>query len=646
METKTTVYALIAVVLVASVGYLYYERAGLLRTIQARGVEIASLLDQLGDSTEIIQIGMLVNNEKTRGEMRAVSWIAEDEINRYCDEIGSQFRFEFLLDSTEGQSAVALEKVQSFRAMGIDLVVAYLGSEYNAILSYINDNSMVFIDAVNTMPEFALPNDGLHRMRPRWALQGHALAENMWSMGMEAAIVLRQDLDFMDELYDIFTEQYEALGGVVFAEAYIPGPEETETSNFFVWLENQIQGASDQYGEDSVGVQVLAYSDFLSLFPYLDDHPAILDVIWFGNEALANHPSLFMYNPVTADRIKILSPSPTVEVDGDMYQTFASAYSSAYYRSPSFEACLIYDSCWAMAKSVIAAGTPEGEEVTPMVIPTSNDHRGTTGWCTLDANGDRTMMDYDVWGYSLEPGGFTAVKYGYYEGATDATTWLTSPTFTSCAESGYHGLFVANFDGDSAGSPPAPTAPLQYGPPGAALEAVGDADAVLVVDSSVLGSKAMRMRRSYGSETSVEARVGDIGDMPYSSGVAYVEYRAHCEEYSAVFISGMSISVRSEGGQAALVMRFYDGLYHILEGETYIPIVGSYDPSAEHTVHIKLDLDARRYWICIGGEEVLSDRPFASEGFTELHSLDFFVAHAVLEAFPMVYVVDDIRITK
>lgn len=121
---------------------------------------------QLNGTTDQIKIGMLAREEKSLSMMQSIAWIAEDEINRYCEENCFPYRFEFLLESTQGQASIALEKVQSFKAMGIELVVAYLGPEYNFLLSYINDYSMAFIDAVNTMPEFAFPDDGLYRIHP------------------------------------------------------------------------------------------------------------------------------------------------------------------------------------------------------------------------------------------------------------------------------------------------------------------------------------------------------------------------------------------------------------------------------------------------------------------------------------------------
>ena len=221
--------------------------------------------------------------------------------------------------------------------------------------------------------------------------------------------------------------------------------------------------------------------------------------------------------------------------------------------------------------------------------------------------------------------------------------WLSSTN--NCSKRGSHSLFVADFDGDIIGSPPAPSTPLHYGPPGASLNIQGSSDTILIVDSTALGSQAMRITRGAPNPTEVEAVVGDIGDMPYTSGLLFIEFMAHAEEHSAPEIAAMSISVRSTEGNAALIMKLYDGSYRLKEGGSYIPIVGSYDPNTPHFIHIELDMDAGEYSICIDDEMVVAMKAFLGD-FTNLHALHFFVAPTITEAFPTVYVVDDIRITK
>ena len=72
-------------------------------------------------------------------------------INEYFSTMGYDVDVEFLLDTADGQAAIHLEKVQSFKAM--DLSVFQGGgwsSQAQAALGYVNDNDMLMISSSST----------------------------------------------------------------------------------------------------------------------------------------------------------------------------------------------------------------------------------------------------------------------------------------------------------------------------------------------------------------------------------------------------------------------------------------------------------------------------------------------------------------
>ncbi len=213
-----------------------------------------------------------------------------------------------------------------------------------------------------------------------------------------------------------------------------------------------------------------------------------------------------------------------------------------------------------------------------------------------------------------------------------------------CSRTGPSTLFSAGFEGETVGGPPASS--TSYGPPGARLDIQGSSSAVQVVNSVVLGSKALKITRGSPNATKVNAVVGNDGGAPYTTGVYYIDFRAHGQDIPTPPIAAMSISVRSSKDKAALALGLYDGSYHLMEGNSPVRLNGSYDASAAHRVHIELNLDARTYTICIGGKVVASDKPLLVQDFEDLHTLQYWVAPTITEAFESTYVVDDIRITK
>ncbi len=216
----------------------------------------------------------------------------------------------------------------------------------------------------------------------------------------------------------------------------------------------------------------------------------------------------------------------------------------------------------------------------------------------------------------------------------------------NCSKVGTRSLFVAKFESDPIGSPPAPpTNPLHYGPPGASLDMQGGLNTIEVVNSTALGSKALKITRGAPNATEINAVVGDIGDAPYTTGVYYIDFRAHGEVVPSYLIAGMSISVRSATEKAALLLKLYDGSYHLREGDSYVRLNGAYDPNTAHSIHIELNLDTRKFSICIDDEVVASNKALF-EDFTNLHALRYWATPTITEAFESIYIVDDIRITK
>ncbi|MEE9554349.1 MAG: hypothetical protein V3W18_08645 [candidate division Zixibacteria bacterium] len=217
--------------------------------------------------------------------------------------------------------------------------------------------------------------------------------------------------------------------------------------------------------------------------------------------------------------------------------------------------------------------------------------------------------------------------------------------YFNCSKRGTSSIFVANFNSDIVGSMPAPTTPLHYGPPGASLEIQDGSGTVEVVNSAALGSNAMSITRGYPAPV-INAVVGDNGTAPHNSGKYYIEFMAYGETIPEHLIAGISISARSSTNKAAFSFKLYGSSYYLSDGSSYVPLSGTYNPAASHFVHIELDLDNRNYSICIDDKVLIKKKAFLTSDFMDLYSLQFFVTPTITEAFKMVYVVDDIRITK
>ena len=142
--------------------------------------------------------------------------IVSADLNKFADMLGYDVTFEILNDNADAQAAVHLEKVQSFKAMDVSLVCGgRWSSQASAALSYVNENNILLWSPSSTMQTLAIPDDNLYRMCPADRVQAKAVAEMLWTWGIEAIIPLQRADAWADGLYNLVMEEFPAVGGYV-----------------------------------------------------------------------------------------------------------------------------------------------------------------------------------------------------------------------------------------------------------------------------------------------------------------------------------------------------------------------------------------------------------------------------------------------
>jgi len=94
-----------------------------------------------------IQIGYIASsNDAMWFTVPLIEEIILPDINEFSRKLGYNIRFEAMIDSADDQVAIHLEKVQSFKTLGLSI---FRGGPWSsmaqAALSYVNDNDMLMI---------------------------------------------------------------------------------------------------------------------------------------------------------------------------------------------------------------------------------------------------------------------------------------------------------------------------------------------------------------------------------------------------------------------------------------------------------------------------------------------------------------------
>jgi branched-chain amino acid transport system substrate-binding protein len=366
-----------------------------------------------------IQIGSVVAS--TAGLETAVP-LYEDiiaaDMNDYLDKMDYDASVEFLIDTADGQAAIHLEKVQSFKAMDVTIFMGGgWSSQAQAALSYVNDNDMLMISSSSTSPLLAIENDNLFRTCPTDFVQAPAIS-NMWkSWGCEAILIVQRGDSWADGIYNVLLPELEAQG-IEVIERVRYAAEVTEFSSYLATMDELLGDAIAEYGVERVGVQTMYFDEGVVLMSQTGDYPNTRAVVWMGTESSGRSQRMIDdgggMQIATGGFSSLMTPAKSwkwIDLDDRYYDLVAQP--ASFYTSTD------YDGATCLALSVLEAGSVDAVDVAPLWPSVPRNYFGTSGWVDLDDAGDRKPGIFDIWGFTAD--GFTS--YGQYNGIEISVAW-------------------------------------------------------------------------------------------------------------------------------------------------------------------------------------------------------------------------------
>lgn len=359
-----------------------------------------------------------------------VPWAEEvivPNLNAYAENLGYDVTYTLLNDQADSQAAVHLEKVQSFKAMDVSLIHGGgWSSMAQAALSYVNENNVLLWSSSSTSPVLRIADDNLFRMCPDDTIQAPAIAEMLWSWGIEHIIVIQRADSWADGIYNILEPEYTGRGGQIHERIRYAG-EVTEFSSYLATAETIAANLIDQYGADHVGIEVIAFSEYTTMATQCPDYPALYSLVWFGSDGTALGAQIRDDAPEMAVHMQALS---TYASPGKN-EMFLFLYDESMRISNTpvgYYTCAAFDLYHNMVETTLMTQSEDPRDVIPMIFPTTYRLWGASGWCKLNEGGDRGTANYDIWGYGWDPEDPEAcvnVNYGFFDATSGKVTWFT-----------------------------------------------------------------------------------------------------------------------------------------------------------------------------------------------------------------------------
>jgi branched-chain amino acid transport system substrate-binding protein len=415
MKGNTLAIVLLVVGLVVGGGVGYFAAPTQTETetiIETETVEVVPL------DGKTIQIGYI--SSTTTGLETATPHIEEivaPDVNAYAAELGYDVEFEYLIDDATGQAAVHLEKVQGFKAMDVNVFIGGgWSSQASAALSYCNDNDMLMWSASSTSPLLAISDDNLFRMCPTDLIQAPAIGAMLESRGIEHIIIIQRGDPWADGIYNYLVPDYEERGGEVLERIRYAG-EATEFANYLQTAEDILSEAVAEYGVDKCAIEVIAFSESVTMVTQAEDYPTVYSVPWFGSDGTALTQQHVDDAPDQSMHLGIFStvaaPAESVKFM-DLWDRYDAIVAQPY---GYYSACT-YDIAWVLAETILETQSTDALTLIPLHATTCFNSFGASGWNLLNADGDRASANYQIWSYNPE-----SYVAGLYDAVTGTVTW-------------------------------------------------------------------------------------------------------------------------------------------------------------------------------------------------------------------------------
>ena len=353
-----------------------------------------------------------------------VQEIMRPDYNAYTAKLGYDVDFEYLIDNADSQAAIHLEKVQGFKAMDINVFIGGgWSSQAQSALSYCNDNDMLMWSSSSTSPLLALADDNLFRMCPTDLIQAPAIAEMLWSHGIEAVVVMQRADAWADGIFTYFEPAYLEKGGVIIEKIRYAG-ESAEFANYLQIADDLIGEAIAEYGIDHVGFEIISFAEFVVMATQAEDYTNVYSVPWFGSDGTTLSQQFCDDAPRQADHLMVHStyaaPAES-EKFNDLYDRYFGLVSQPF---GYYSACA-YDIGWVITETMLSAQSIDAVDLIPLQHDAAFNNFGSSGWNRLDDSGDRYGSNYQIWSYQYDGDVVKPYVSGLYDAITGQVTWYT-----------------------------------------------------------------------------------------------------------------------------------------------------------------------------------------------------------------------------
>jgi len=352
-----------------------------------QGIFVGALLPLTGDFAE--------GGEASRVALE----VAAGDINDYFTAIGSDYRVGVIIEDTETDPAVALEKLQALDKQGVRIVIGPGSSaELNATRAYADEHGIVLISTMSTAPSLAIAGDNVYRFVPPDTYQADAMAYYLKEDGITAIVPAWRGDVWGDELEKLVAASFARANGTVLdGVRYVPG--EKDYAGIVADLDVQVGWAIAAHGKENVGVYLISLDEAAAIMEAAAKTQNLTEVRWYGCDG-----NVLLDTLVTGDaarftvETRFTGPEFGQENRAGPNTPAIREIQDTLGRQPDGYSLASYDALWTVAMTRTQTDTTEISKLKIALEGTAGEAGGPLfGSVKLNGAGDRLTAHYTFW---------------------------------------------------------------------------------------------------------------------------------------------------------------------------------------------------------------------------------------------------------
>ena len=328
-------------------------------------------------------------------------------INELNDGYGNDWYVDLLIEDTQTDPAVTLEKLKKLDRLGVKMVVGPSASSgAAAVREYADENNIILL-SLSTSHALSIPGDSLYRVSPPSIHEVTVLSNMLERDETEHVVAIyRQDLWGNTLVEGLLSE----FSGTINTEnGYSP-----ELANRGILDYERIAAdvAEDvlalvgEHGDGAVAVMMIGFDESASILEAASLHPELGSVQWYGSAGNANRLAILANDAALAFAESVDFKGPILLINDGIAAQIAAEYLIVLHAGEHLDpySYVTYDAMLTAGFTVGRTVGLDASEVWPILSPSISNTVNFIAGDGLDENGDLAGADYDIW--QIKDGGW------------------------------------------------------------------------------------------------------------------------------------------------------------------------------------------------------------------------------------------------